>query len=206
MSKPSASTQIIQDLSTASGSHPEPTQFSKEDWEELKDKTWIATYTGRAFHAWHPTPEEVTIQDIAHHLSLINRYNGSTRFPLSVAQHSLMVMERAPQEHKLTALLHDAAEAYVMDVPRPWKPFIQGYRELEDTVMAVIAKKFKLTWPLPQVIKTIDAKMLHTEASQLLPGAEWVDYSQVYRGMPIKEMDWRSVEQIFLQVFSELVR
>ena len=199
--------EVTEAHTSAKTEHISKGDYTAEEWEQLKKDTWIATYTARKFHAWTPSVDEISIQDIAHHLATINRYNGAARFPLSVAQHSLMVMERvADPALKLTALLHDASEAYIMDVPRPWKPFIHGYKELEDIVMKTISEKFGLVWPLPQQVKVVDRKMLYTEASQLLPGADWIQYQEAYNGMPIKEMHWREVEAIFLQVFAGLYK
>jgi len=181
-----------------------PDSFSPDEWEQLKKETWFQTFTGRRFHAFDPQPEDIHIQDIAHALSLINRYNGMTKFPYSVAQHSILVAGQVEDKYKLEALMHDASEAYIMDVPRPWKPFFVNYKEAENLLMSCIADKFNFKWPLPDVIHTVDNKLLHTEAIQLLPGVEWANYKHAYKNMPIQERNWRDVEHTFHMLFGQL--
>lgn len=86
---------------------------------------YIQTYTGKKFHPFDPKPEEICIEDIAHSLAHICRFNGHTEFFYSVAQHSLIVAHLLKDESPLTqllGLLHDAAEAYIGDIPAPIKP------------------------------------------------------------------------------------
>lgn len=78
---------------------------------------WILTSTGRQFWPLQPRADEICIEDIAHHLSMQCRFTGATRFHYSVAQHSVLVSQLAPDgENPLWGLLHDAAEAYLVDV------------------------------------------------------------------------------------------
>ena len=82
---------------------------------------WIQTFTGRAFYVLDPRPEDVDIEDIAHALSMQCRFAGHCREFYSVAQHSVTASWLVPPEDALWGLLHDAAEAYVVDLPRPIK-------------------------------------------------------------------------------------
>jgi len=77
------------------------------------DGHWVNTYTGKHFHYLDPQPEEIDIIDIAHSLSLTCRYGGHCKQFYSVGDHSIRVAEIVPDELKLRALLHDAAEAYL---------------------------------------------------------------------------------------------
>lgn len=61
------------------------------------------------------------------------------------------------------ALLHDASEAYLVDVPRPIKLQLSNYKEIEDSIMRVISKKFGFTYPLSSEVKHIDEIMLQLE-------------------------------------------
>ena len=92
------------------------------------DATTIETYTGQKVDLSHPDPKSINIEDIAWHLSRIGRYNGATRSDnvYSVAQHSVLVLNRVRSQEPdantsllLTALLHDAHEAYIGDVISP---------------------------------------------------------------------------------------
>src|SRR5690348_91204 len=127
---------------------------------------WIQTYSGQAFDPESPDPNTIHIYDIAVSLSRMPRFMGhSTRF-LSVAEHCVNVAEMAPYDLKLTALMHDASEAYLVDIPRPIKPLLKGYTELEDKIMRVIADKFGFEWPMPDIIKELDTRHLWDEGCQ----------------------------------------
>lgn len=86
----------------------------------------ICTVTGKELDIFALTQEDIDISDIIHALSLINRYNGHTKFPYTVAQHSVYVAQLEYKHSQnarkaLAGLLHDAAEAYVGDIVRPLK-------------------------------------------------------------------------------------
>ncbi|MEM4379972.1 MAG: hypothetical protein QXL01_04720, partial [Thermoplasmatales archaeon] len=83
---------------------------------------WIETYSGKKFD--YLAQSELDIEDIAHALSNLCRFNGHTRVFYSVAEHSVNVSSMVPPELKIAALLHDAAEAYIGDVPSPLKQLI----------------------------------------------------------------------------------
>lgn len=83
------------------------------------NNTWIQTYTGKRVDLSKPTSDDISITDIAHSLSLLNRFTGHTRLPISVAQHSIMVANYMPKGDKLVGLLHDAHEAYIGDISSP---------------------------------------------------------------------------------------
>lgn len=127
---------------------------------------WMQTYTGRAFWPLDPRPEEVEIADIAHALSHQCRYAGHCRQFYSVAEHSYLLSRRVAPEHALWALLHDAAEAYLVDLPRPVKRNVVGYAEAEAAVMAAICARFGLPSEMPAEVHEADGRILHDEAAQ----------------------------------------
>lgn len=131
---------------------------------------WINTYTGRQFWPLAPSVEDVDIQDIAHALSLQCRFTGHVREFYSVAQHCCLVAERVPLGDRLWALLHDAPEAYLIDLARPVKraPAMKGYRDAETRLMDVIARRFGLTGACPESVHEADNRMLMTEAHALM--------------------------------------
>ena len=139
---------------------------------------WIQTYTGKAFWPLDPLADEVSLADIAHSLSLQCRFAGHIRRFYSVGQHSIMVARNVPLEDRKWALLHDASEAYLVDLPRPIK-YHGGmgsiYREIEDKVMAVICERFGISPIMPASVKHADNVLLMTEKRDLLgPGpAAW---------------------------------
>ncbi len=137
--------------------------------------SWIQTWTGKPFEPLNPDPETIDIADIAHALSMLCRFNGHcTRF-YSVAEHSVRASVLVPPEDALWALLHDAAEAYVSDLPRPIKDELPVFRTLEDRLLRVIVGHFGLPWPMPESVRLADDIMLVTEQRDLMrpPPRPW---------------------------------
>jgi hypothetical protein len=130
--------------------------------------SWIQTYSGRHFDPTHPDTEQLCIEDIAHALSLLCRFNGHSREFYSVAEHSVRVSYIVPAEHALWGLLHDAGEAYLSDVPRPVKEWLPQFNEVEDRLLQVIVEHFGLSWPMPASVKVADDTMLVTEFRDLM--------------------------------------
>lgn len=127
---------------------------------------WMQTLTGKIFYPLNPTPESICISDIAGALSKMCRFGGHCARFYSVAEHCVLVAAHAPQHLKLTALMHDASEAYLVDVPRPVKRQLVDYSRIETKLMRAIAARFKFEWPLPQEIKAIDTAILSDERDQ----------------------------------------
>ncbi|WP_180897149.1 phosphohydrolase [Martelella soudanensis] len=142
---------------------------------ETRKGDWMQTYTGRQFWPMDPRPEDVAIEDIAHALSHQCRYAGHCRRFYSVAEHSILVSSQLPPELRLWGLLHDASEAYLVDVPRPVKPYLTGYREAEDRVMRAICERFDLPPEMPAAVKRVDNAILADEKAALMgpEPAEW---------------------------------
>jgi 5'-deoxynucleotidase YfbR-like HD superfamily hydrolase len=102
----------------------------------------IATYSGGRLHPLDPLAEEISIEDIAHGLANTCRYGGQCRFYYSVGTHSLYVSRELSAEFgvetQLYGLFHDAAEAYVTDVPRPVKGELDGYDDIESQLLEAV--------------------------------------------------------------------
>jgi 5'-nucleotidase len=125
------------------------------------ERNWMATYSGLKFYILKPDPKKIRIEDIAHHLALINRFGGATTKPLSVAQHSVMVSKYIEvagnsREDMLWGLLHDAAEAYLGDQVTGVKHLLKDYGPLEDRILEMIIGVFGLRWPMPKCVKEWD--------------------------------------------------
>jgi len=129
---------------------------------------WISTFSGVQYWPCDPRPSEVCIEDIAHALSNICRYAGHCKSFYSVAEHSVYVSLIVPPEHALTALLHDATEAYCVDVPRPLKRFLTNYKEIEQRNWVAIADKFSLPHDMPQCVKDADNAVFLAEKEYVM--------------------------------------
>ena len=137
---------------------------------------WIQTYTGRAVYPFAPHPKDIDIEDIAHALAHQCRYAGHVRKFYSVAQHCVLIaraLKAASYDRRTIAagLMHDATEAYLVDLPRPVKNMLPGYKDAEVRLAAVIAEKFGLPPVEPAVVKEYDMRILRNEAEALLGDA-----------------------------------
>lgn len=133
---------------------------------------YIRTYTGKKMHPLDPQQDEIDLRDIAHALSMESRFSGHTSSFYSVAEHSVRVADIVPREYEPWALLHDASEAYLRDIPRPLKhsKAFEAFRAAEERLMRVIACKYGLTWPEPDVVHWADDILLVTEMRDLMGG------------------------------------
>ncbi len=126
-------------------------------------RAWQRMLSGRRLDLLDPTPMDIEIEDIAHGLAFVARWNGQTRgdYPYSVAEHSLLVEDlfcriepNAPQKWRLAALLHDAPEYVIGDMISPVKDAVgPQYSELDARLSAAIHLRFGLPAVLPQKIK-----------------------------------------------------
>lgn len=133
---------------------------------------WIETFIGKKFYPLNPDPRSIDIRDIAHSLALKTRYNGQCQNFYSIAQHSVYVAKLIMENWespvlRLQALLHDAAEAYLQDIPRPLKhtPQMQFYRDAENNLQQIIFQRFNLDPELDPTIKEADYEMFARESS-----------------------------------------
>ncbi len=137
--------------------------------------------SGRRLDLLDPTPVDIEIEDIAHGLAFVARWNGQTRgdWPYSVAEHSLLVEQlygrmnpRAPVKWRLAALLHDAPEYVIGDMISPVKAAVgPGYGALDDRLQAAIHIRFGLPAQVPvavkKAIKKADRISAWLEATQI---------------------------------------
>ena len=167
--------------------------------------SWIQTYLGEKFYPLEPRPGRVDIRDVAHALSLACRFNGHCQVFYSVAEHCVRVSHAVPGRHALWGLLHDAAEAYVSDVPRPVKRCIEAFGPMEDRLLAVILAEFGLALPMPSEVREGDEVLLATEFRDLMAEAPepWPLAAEPL-SLPITPMTWQQAERAFLARFEEL--
>ena len=109
-----------------------------------------------------------------------------------------------PAADRLWALLHDATEAYLVDVPRPVKPLLPDYKELEQTVMAAVAEAFGLEGAMPPSVKRADNAILADEAAQIM-GAPPIEWGLTEPPLGIKVHCWtpRRARNAFLAAFAD---
>jgi len=138
------------------------------DLEARRRSMYLTTASGRAIDIQRITPDDICILDIAHSLSNLCRFAGHTREYYSVAQHSVRVALVLPPELRLAGLLHDATEAYVVDLPRPVKRLLPGYKRIEANVWEAISFRFGITGFAHPLIKEADDRALRTEWEELM--------------------------------------
>ncbi|PTB00132.1 MULTISPECIES: HD family hydrolase [Sulfitobacter] len=146
-----------------------------------QSRAWQRMLSGRRLDLLDPTPVDIEIEDIAHGLAFVARWNGQTRgdFAYSVAEHSLLVETiygrmnpKAPPKWRLAALLHDAPEYVIGDMISPVKAAVgPEYGALDDRLMSAIHIRFGLPAALPksvkQQIKRADKVSAWMEATQI---------------------------------------
>lgn len=144
-------------------------------------RAWQRMLSGRRLDLLDPSPFDIEVEDIAHGLARVARWNGQTigEHAFSVAQHSLIVEElcrviRPGLEPKwqMAALLHDASEYVIGDMISPFKSALgSSYKDFEARLEAAIHVRFQLPPKTPQTIKTLikkaDRACAFFEATQL---------------------------------------
>ena len=144
-------------------------------------RAWQRMLSGRRLDLLDPSPLDIEIEDIAHGLARVARWNGQTKgdHAFSVAQHCLLVEavfahtgKSTAKPDRLAALLHDAAEYVVGDMISPFKAALgMDYKGFEQHLMAAVRLRFGLpaaiNWTLESEIKQADKVAAYLEATQL---------------------------------------
>lgn len=173
----------------------------------------LRTFTGKLWHLLEPRAEDVCIEDIAHALSLTCRWAGHTAVFTSVGQHSIMVAMMAAEVSSafaLKGLLHDASEAYLLDVPTPLKksPAFKEYYALERKTMEAISTALKVDLlDLPEAVHKADKEVGLMENAFLCPHPHKDNPYLDENGN--SKVQWKLepphvVEQAFLHIYHEL--
>ena len=193
-------------------------------------RAWQRMLSGRRLDLLNPSPDDIEIEDIAHGLARVARWNGQTvgAHAFSVAQHSLLVERIAgalnddwPATWRLAALLHDAPEYVVGDLISPFKTAIGlDYKAFELRLLAAIHQRFGLPASLPTdvqaQIKAADRIAAYFEATKLAGFS--VEEATIYFGQPsdlaadtarilagLEPWDTNEVQRIFLDRFHDLI-
>lgn len=175
----------------------------------------IVTYTGRQINPLDIQEKDIDIKDIAHALSLCNRFAGHTRRPISVAQHSVYVARLCSgRKCELQALLHDASEAYLGDMTKWLKaaPEMKAFRDVEAALERRIYHRFKCGPIMHHDVELADHLMVRFEAFMGF-GSKFV-FPPSHPSPTKEEIDmigewtfwsWELAEERFLQYFNLLM-
>lgn len=138
---------------------------------------WIRVHTGGRYYPLDPRLDEINIEDIAWSLPMLCRYNGHIDRFYSVAEHCWLLSYAVPEEYAFEALLHDASEAYMSDIPRPLKyaDELSQFREIEDRNTMAINRKFQICNVLTgtntsHLVKEYDKRIVANEKTELFKG------------------------------------
>ncbi len=169
---------------------------------------FMQVFTGRQYWPMDPRPHEVHIEDIAHSLAMQARYAGHCIKFYSVAEHSVLIARHLAAKHApevaLAGLLHDAPEAYCVDIPRPLKPYLTNYRAIEQDNWLAIAARFGLPKELPSAVHDADNRIIADELVNLVP-MPW--HARHDRPLGVKLRYWspEEAELGFLATFDALM-
>ena len=174
---------------------------------ELDIPPWLGTVSGKRIDLLDPDPNQICIEDIAHALSRIPRFGGHLEREWSIGDHSLLVADLVAKPYKLQALLHDATEAYICDIPSPLKQLLgEPYAKIEARLANAIGEAFGVDLTnLPTVIKQADRVALMSEREAFQPrSAEWgYDLSHGLRVRIQKYYSYESTYNEFLKRYVE---
>ena len=180
---------------------------------EVRSPHWCQTFRGRAFYFMDPEPADFDIEEIATALSRLMRFNGHSKWPYSVAQHSVLVSKLC--KYPLAGLLHDAHEAYTGDMITSVKWLMEdlcpGFRAnwnyVTDTIDAGVIAAFNVGMEFRdnEDVKFADLKALSTERRDLMqiPPMPWIDLPEPANEV-IEEMTIGEARRAFLDRYSEL--
>lgn len=172
---------------------------------------YITTFTGKHFDPLNPDISQVDIRDIAHALSLTCRGNGHVKTFFSVGQHCINCALEAEQRGCsesiiLACLIHDASEAYMSDVPSPFKKSLVEYQKTEEKILDMIYGKF-LQEPLSEeekrVIKCIDNDMLYYDLKELLNEVSEGEAPQIAIKLDYRFVPFEQVENMYLKLYEK---
>ena len=172
------------------------------------------TYTGKRFDPMQMTPEEVSLRDIAHALSLLCRGGGHMKYFYTVGLHSLNCAREAASRGwsdrlVLACLLHDASECYMSDVPSPFKKTLPEYQEQEAYLLHLIYEKFlgsDLTAQEQAQLEEIDHVMLWYDLDGLLGEKQDGEPPKLHIELDYTVEPFAKVEAEYIRIFEKYSR
>lgn len=162
-------------------------------------KPWLITASGKSFDLSAPAADMICLEDIAHNLSRIQRFCGATKVNCSVAIHSVVASYIVRPQYAAQALMHDAAEAYIGDIPGPLKWMIgHSINKIEKRILNTIFEKYKIETDeiSNKFVRVADFEMLRFEKENFMP--EHPDPWDILRGIgyPLGADNWKAFYQV----------
>jgi hypothetical protein len=172
---------------------------------------FIQTFTGKQFWPMDPHVEDVDIQDIAHALAMQCRYAGHCLSFYSVAEHSVHIADwllpRHGVEVAFCGLMHDGTETWLVDVPRPVKPHLGGYKAAEANIWRkAMVPAFGLPDEITAAVHEADSRILLDERAQNMSPAKYVGGWPNVEPLGVKLRFWQPplAKEAFLDRFNKL--
>lgn len=192
---------------------------------------WTQTYLNKKIEFDSPNPEDIATVDLVHHLGGINRWHGGLTTDISVLEHSIYVFAYVENKMKikgmhnklegqkriLQALLHDAHEAYISDIPSPVKVFIKEkagkdiIKILEENIDHAIGKRYGINLiDKYDIVKKADNIMLKSEFASFSNGKaidNWINFKEKEEILHIKNskrITRKEMEELFISKVNEL--
>lgn len=173
----------------------------------------ITTYTGKHFDPIKPEKDTIDIRDIAHALSLTCRGNGHVRNFFSVGQHCVYCAREAEARGYsrrviLGCLLHDASEAYMSDVPRPFKEMLLEYQQLENKLIDLIYEHFLgsvLTEEEQRQVKEIDDDILYYDMIELLNVPQEGPAPKMHIEVDFGVQPFEDIEHAYIEIYKKYI-
>lgn len=181
---------------------------------EVQSPGIICTRFGHRLNVIDPVETTIDIRDIAYGLGSAIRFGGHSYPRMTVAEHSCLVYHKVWISSKrnyalsMAALLHDAEEAYMSDMPTPVKVFFPEYCKVADNLRKVIYSTFGLptSWAVdpPQDIQVADRACYEIERHHVMPDVAWWNNPHGDCGMNFKPKNSEEATQGFLSLFHHI--
>jgi len=167
---------------------------------------------GKVFYPFDPDPSVMDIEVIGPALAKLCRFSGQCEHFYSVAQHSVLCSKFVPEELALQALMHDATEAFLADIPKPLKLGLPQYEAVEQLVWESLAGRYGLPVELDALVKDVDIRACKTEGEDLNVGRGVYDWGTEYHPeiqrfpLTVYPVGPEVAEAMFMQRYEELTR
>ena len=188
----------------------------------------LMTYSGRFMWPLEPYADEIDLVSVAHGIACEYRYGNQSPYPYPVAWHSVALSHVVPQKYAQAALIHDAAEAYMKDVPRPIRrqePFNTMYGDIEERLLEVCFDHFDVdfglmdeeflfydikmswcemtVWARTSLVFEAKLNVLHQSSPELIEDSHDENYIDWVEKCP-RQAVWQSAEAAWLERFDEI--
>ena len=175
-----------------------------------KTYPYLGTVDGGKVYFTNPSADQFDIEVIALALGNNCRYSGQVKKFYSVAEHCVLMAEYFANRGELlkaySALMHDASEAYLTDIPRPMKPYLGEYFKIESKIQKCIRERFSVP-EMCDDIKYLDLHIVGTEATQAFKVVpDWAADFDCIEGITLRFWDPETAGKNFLNAFRVLTK